>query len=200
MPDTWWMVEFSHFTNTAWGGNCLLSCPLSVSSVAQSCPTLCDPMDCSTPGFPVHHQLPEPAQTHGYWVGDAIQPSHPLSSFPLYTWESEDLSCEGPSLKSHRDKTESGLLDLLLMRMLSKADPEIKIWVQTFSLGGVFVIDLLPLSSDAPFNMWGKIPWRRQWHPTPVLLPGKSHGWRSLVGYSPWDCKESDTTERLHCR
>ena len=40
--------------------------------------------------------------------------------------------------------------------------------------------------------------WRRQWHPTPVLLPGKSHGWRSLVGCSPWDHKESDTTERLH--
>ena len=39
---------------------------------------------------------------------------------------------------------------------------------------------------------------RRQWHPTPVLLPGKSHGWRSLVGYSPWGCKESDMTERLH--
>ena len=40
--------------------------------------------------------------------------------------------------------------------------------------------------------------WRRQWHPTPVLLPGKSHGWRSLVGCSPWGCKESDTTEQLH--
>ena len=50
------------------------------SSVAQSCPTLWDPMNCSTPGLPVHHQLPESTQTHVYWVGDAIQPSHPLSS------------------------------------------------------------------------------------------------------------------------
>ena len=50
------------------------------SSVAQSCLTLCDPMDCSTPGFPVHQQLPEFAQTHVHWVNDAIQPSHPLSS------------------------------------------------------------------------------------------------------------------------
>ena len=50
------------------------------SSVAQSCPTLCDPMDCSMPGLPVHHQLPELAQTHVYPAGDAIQPSHPLSS------------------------------------------------------------------------------------------------------------------------
>ena len=52
----------------------------SVSSVAQSCLTLCSPMDCSTPGFPVHHQLPKLAQTHVHQVSDAIQPSHPLSS------------------------------------------------------------------------------------------------------------------------
>ena len=50
------------------------------SSVAQSCLTLCDPMDCSTPGVPVHHQLAEFTQTHVHWVNDAIQPSHPLSS------------------------------------------------------------------------------------------------------------------------
>ena len=50
------------------------------SSVAQSCPTLCNAIDCSKPGFPVYHQLPEPAQTYVHWVGDAIQPSHPLSS------------------------------------------------------------------------------------------------------------------------
>ena len=50
------------------------------SSVAQSCPTLCDPMNRSTPSLPVHHQLPESTQTHVHWVGDAIQPSHPLSS------------------------------------------------------------------------------------------------------------------------
>ena len=53
------------------------------SSIAQSCPILCDPMACSTPGLPVHHQLPEFTQTHVHWVGDAIQPSHPLSSSPL---------------------------------------------------------------------------------------------------------------------
>ena len=50
------------------------------SSVAQWCPTVCDRMDCSTPGFPVHHQLPELTQTHGHRVSDAFQPSHPLSS------------------------------------------------------------------------------------------------------------------------
>ena len=50
------------------------------SSVSQLCLTLCDPMDCSMPGIPVHHQLPELTQTHVHRVGDAMQPSHPLSS------------------------------------------------------------------------------------------------------------------------
>ena len=51
-----------------------------IRSVAQSCPTLCDPMNRSTPGLPVHHHLPEFTQTHVHRVSDAIQPSHPLSS------------------------------------------------------------------------------------------------------------------------
>ena len=62
-----------------------------------------------------------------------------------------------------------------------------------------------PGSSEVKASAWnagdrgsipvGKILWRRKWQLTPVLLPGESHGWRSLVGYSPWGCKESDTTE-----
>ena len=44
----------------------------------------------------------------------------------------------------------------------------------------------------------GRFPWRRKWEHTPVLFPGKSHGWRNLVGYSPWGCKESEMTHRLH--
>ena len=58
----------------------LFNC-LSVSSVAQSCLTLCNPMNRSTPGLPVHHQLPQFAQTHLHWVSDAIQPSHPVIPF-----------------------------------------------------------------------------------------------------------------------
>ena len=54
--------------------------PYQFSSVTQSCPTLCDPMNHSMPGLPVHHQLPESTQIHVHRVGDAIQPSHPLSS------------------------------------------------------------------------------------------------------------------------
>ena len=53
---------------------------LLTSSAAQSCLSLCDPMNHSTPGLPVYHQLPEFTQTHVYWVSDAIQPSYPLSS------------------------------------------------------------------------------------------------------------------------
>ena len=57
----------------------------------------------------------------------------------------------------------------------------------------------LPAMQETGFDTWvRKIPWRRKWQPTPVFLPGESHGQRSLVGYSPWGDKESDTTEGLH--
>ena len=61
-------------------GNVARLMSVQFSSVAQSCPTLCNPMNCSMPGLPVHHQLPEFTQTHIHRVGDAIQPSDPLSS------------------------------------------------------------------------------------------------------------------------
>ena len=62
--------EYINFLTLSW----------KFSSVAQSCPTLCDPMDCSMPGFPAHHQLPELAQTQVHQFSDATQPSHPRSS------------------------------------------------------------------------------------------------------------------------
>ena len=58
----------------------MYGCEFSSVQFTQSCPTLCDPMNCSTPGLPVHHQLPESTQTHVHRVRDAIQPSHPLLS------------------------------------------------------------------------------------------------------------------------
>ena len=61
-------------------GHSILFLKIQFSSVAQSCVTLCNPMDCSTPGLPVHHQLSESTQTHFLRVSDAIKPSHPLSS------------------------------------------------------------------------------------------------------------------------
>ena len=88
---------FRFFSTQSWSNSCiqnpwiqttkrmwnsLLMLALQFSSVAQSCPILCNPMDRSTSGFPIHHQLLELAQTYVLWVGDAIQPSHPLSSPP----------------------------------------------------------------------------------------------------------------------
>ena len=62
-------------------------------SVSRSCLTLCNPMDCSTPGFPVHHLFPELAQTHVHWVGDAIQPFHPLPSPSLPAFNLSQHRC-----------------------------------------------------------------------------------------------------------
>ena len=64
---------------------CVCVCVYTLSSVVQLCPTLCDPMNHSMPGLPVHHQLPKFTQTHVHWVGDAIQSSHPLPSPLLLT-------------------------------------------------------------------------------------------------------------------
>ena len=78
-----------HSSDTSWNFISPKKCPRGLKneasshqliSVTQSCPTLCHPMDCSTPGLPVHYQLPGFTQTHVHWVSDAIQPSHPLSS------------------------------------------------------------------------------------------------------------------------
>ena len=80
-------------------------CSVQFSSVAQSCPTLCNPTDHSTPGFPVHHQLPELTQAHVHWVGDAIQPSHPrLSPSPLAFSLSQNQGLFQWVSSSHRPK------------------------------------------------------------------------------------------------
>ena len=71
-------TQLSNFNFTSHSDSMLLQ--FQFSSVTQSCPNVCDHMDCSTPGLPVHHQLPEFTQSHVHWVGDPIQPSHPLSS------------------------------------------------------------------------------------------------------------------------
>ena len=78
----WWAavlsIAMSRTQLKYWERTCIGD--FQFGSVIQSCPTLCDPMDGTMPGFPVHHQLLEPAQTHVLHMGDAIQPSHPLSS------------------------------------------------------------------------------------------------------------------------
>ena len=76
-------------TELTQGPHRLLTLLPQLSSVAQSCPTLCDPMNRSTPGLPVHHHLPEFTQTHVHRVRDALQPSHPRSSPPQSDGNSE---------------------------------------------------------------------------------------------------------------
>ena len=75
----WPSCSLSQRNSSLWHRTSKVAC-VQFSSVAQSCPTICGPMDCSTPDFPVHHQLLELVQTHVHRVSDAIQPSHPLSS------------------------------------------------------------------------------------------------------------------------
>ena len=81
LPQTKWRIQLGASCMVK-SSFCLFLSTFSVqfSSFAQSYQTICDPMDCSTPGLPVHHQLPELTQTHVHGVGDAIQPFHPLSS------------------------------------------------------------------------------------------------------------------------
>ena len=77
------LVNFEITVKTIVPGNLVLVLKVTsvkFCSVTQSCPTLCNSMDCSTPSLPAHHQLPEFTQTHVHWVADAIQPSHPLLS------------------------------------------------------------------------------------------------------------------------
>ena len=75
-----WVVFLYPFSQSVSFGWSTKSVSVQFSSVTQSCPTLCDPMNCSTPGLPVHHQLPECTQIHVHRVSDVIQPSHPLLS------------------------------------------------------------------------------------------------------------------------
>ena len=100
-----------HRTQALFSGSGVESFPFSCysgqfSSVTQSCLILCDPMNCSRPGFPVHHQLLELAQTYVHRVGDAIQPSHPLSSLspPAFNLHTEYIM-----RNARLDKSQAGI-------------------------------------------------------------------------------------------
>ena len=176
------------------------------SSITQLCLTLCDPMDCRTPVFPVHHQLSEFAQTHVLQVSDAIQPSHPLSSSSLAfnlssgsfirVFSNDSVLCIrwskywSFSFSISPSNECSGLISFWLILLID--------WFDLLAVQGTLKSLLQYHSSKASFLWYSAFFRRRQWHPTPVLLPGKSRGWRSLVGCSPWGREEWDTTERLH--
>ena len=206
-------------------------------------------MDCSTPGLPVHHKLLELAQTHVHRVGDAIQPSHPLSSllllpsvfpasgsfpisqsftpggqstgasasvsvlpknsqdwFPLGLtgWSpcsprNSQESSQTPQFKSINSSALSFLFGTTLTsihdywKYISLIEP---VWGFPSGTSGKEPACQLRRCKRHGFDLWvGKIPWGRAWQPTPVFLPGESHGQRRLMGYSQWSHTESDRTE-----
>ena len=126
-------------------------------SVTQSCPSLRDPMNCSNPGLPVHHQLPEFTQTHVHRVGDAIQPSHPLSS----------PSPPAPNPSQHQS----------LLKSVSSSHEVAKVLEFQHHSFQRTPRALLRIKST-------RLHMKQQ--PAPAFLPGESHGDRSLVGCSPW--------------
>ena len=165
------------------------------SSVAQSCPTLCSPMDCSTPGLPVHHQLPECTQTHIHWVSDAIQPSHPLS--PRFSSRLHSFPASGSFPTSQL--FESGDQSIGASASASILSMNIQDW---FPLGLTSLISLLSKGLSRVFSsttvrkhqFFGIQPslWFRSHIRTRLL--GNTKGQGTLVCYSSWGHKEWDTT------
>ena len=161
----YWSLSMCFFTlslnhNQLYGFQVYPGIPSSVqfSSVAQSCPTLCDPVNHSTPVLPVYHQLPESTQTHVHQVGDAIQPSHPLSSpFP-----------PALNLSQHQGLSNESALHIR--------------WPKDWS----FNFSISPFKEHPELISFWMDSWRRKWQPTPVFSPGKCHGQRSLMGRTPW--------------
>ena len=129
---------------------------------------------------------PKFTQTHVHRVGDAIQPSHPVSS----------PSPPAPNPSQHQSlfqwvnsawggqRTGVSALASFFPRKSQGWSPIKNIKAEYFQ--SIF------------FFLTSQAIWRRKWQSTPIFLPGKFHGWRSLVGYSPWGCKESDTAEWLY--
>ena len=170
-------------------------------------------MNRSTPGLPVHHQLPEFTQTHIHWVRDAIQPSHPLPSpSPPAPNPSQHQSLFQGVNSSHEywsfrfsiipSKEIPGLifrmdwLDLLAVQgthIIKHNFLPLKIEFVTYVFGmkcgtsGKELACQYRKHERSRFDLWvRKIPWRRAWQPTPVFLPGNFHGQKSLAGYNPW--------------
>ena len=186
-------------------------------SVAKLCLTLCNSMDCSRPGFFVPHHLLEFAQVHV----PLNQRCHPIisSSVTFFSFQLQSFP-ESGSFPMSQNFASGGQS---IGASASVLPVRIQCW---FSLGLTGFISLLSKGFSKVFSStifgdgwcsdkeptcqcrrrkrcrfisWvGKILWSRKWQPTPVFLPGKFHGQGSLVGYSPWDRKESDMTETEH--
>ena len=182
-------------------------------SVAKLCLTLCHPMDCSTPGFPVLRYLPEFAQTHILWVGDVIPSSHPLltlSPSALNMSQNQFLVHWVPpcvrwpkywsfSIRPSNEYSEliSSKIDWSEKAMASHSSTLVwKIpWME--EPGRLQSMGSLRVGHDwmISLSLFTFMHWRRQWQPTPLFLPGESQGQGSLVGCHLWGRIESDTTE-----
>ena len=157
-------------------------------------------MNRSTPGLPVHHQLPEFTQTAS--IESVMPPSHLILCRPLLF-----LPPIPPSIKVFSSESTLCMRWPKYWSFSFSISPSKEIpglisfrvdWLDLLAVHGTLKSLLQHHSSKASILWCSAFFQRKQWHPTPVVLPGKSHGWRSLVGYSPWGCEESDTTERLH--
>ena len=154
--------------------NSWLYCLYRISSVAQSCLTLCDPMNCSTPGLPVHHQLPESTQTHVHWVSDAIQSSHPLSSPSLPALNlshhqglfiKAQYILTGAQIELVVKEKENGLfftIGFYLSWEVFHHYWEVKDEISHFE-GRIYTVSAIPLNTLAPPNLWLELPWWLRW-------------------------------------
>ena len=160
-----WISLFKHMTLSYFSTNS------SVQSLSRV--QLCDPMDCSTPGLPVHHQLPEFTQTHLHWVGDAIQPSHPLSS-PLSPAAAKSLqSC--PTLCDPIDGCPPGssIPGILQARTLE--------WVAiSFSNAWKWKVKVNSLSRVQPFVT----PWTAAYRAPPPMGFSRQEYWSGVPSAS----------------
>ena len=132
-------------------------------------------MDCSTPGLPVPHHLPEFAHSKFMSIESVMLSNHLILCCPILL-----LPSIFPSIRLFSNEWA------LCIR-----------WLKYWSFTEVKA-SACNVGDPGSISGLGRFLWRRKWQPTPVFLPGESHGRRSLVGYSPWGRKESDTTERLH--
>ena len=185
-------------------------------------------MNCSTPGFLVLQYIPEFGQTHIHWINDAIQPSHPLSPpFPASPQSSPasvfsnglTLCIRWPkywsfSFSISPSKEYSGLISFrmdwfnlfavqgTLKSLLQHHSSKASILQHSAFFRASLVaqrVKRLPTMQETWVQSLGwEDPLEKEMATTPVLLPGKSHGRKSLIGYSPWGRKELDTTEWLH--
>ena len=157
--------------NTGVGCHFLLQCMEVKSEVVQLCPTLSDPMDCRLPGSSVHGILQ--ARVQG---GEKF-------SFGLRSPQGMNMWAK--------------YYNILSFESYISQDTLINWYPSNYMASQVMLVVKNPPANAGDARDAGSIPWSRKWQPTPVFLPIKSNGQRSLAGYSPWGSKESDTTEQL---